>query len=723
MNRFFDFKQIQARFPFLQLAILSSLVLVFALAILTLYLILNRQFAIQEEPKQFGTEQDASYHLALLLYEHIALYDLVRANDQSFTVAGYQHQHALLEQRLQILQTLYHNLDAHPDVQQQFHLYETAWAALQAPLNTWLKTPQDKALQAALSVQLQAMTALLRHLLEMNQFTFKEHLSAWFNALSHLSTLLTVITSVFVLSILLTFYGFFQFNRERQRVEAALRTSEHRHRVLLDTIPDIVLRRKRDGTYTDYKPAKAFGTFMPQADFIGKHITEILPPAIAQLSMEASERALVTGQEQIYEYRMPHRKTGMLRDYEGRVFPCGEDEVQVILRDVTDEKVQKERWHQAQKLESLGVLAGGIAHDFNNLLTGMLSQSSLAKFKLARGLPALEHIEKTVTAAERAADLTRQLLAYAGKGKFQIIALDLNQVLRETVGLLEAALPNRATLQLQLTEPLPLIEADHGQIQQVAMNLVINAAEALGENGGYVRLITKVEQVTAANHANPYLGAPLPPGDYVALQVADNGVGMDQATMQRIFDPFFSTKAHGHGLGLAATLGIIRTHHGGIQVETQPGVGTKFTVLLPATPLPAVAPGGAGQATVSVVADKQLVLVIDDEPSIREAISDILATEGVQVCVAASGEAGIAAFRQQHHQIGLILLDMKMPGLSGIETFQALRAIDPSLKVILSSGYHETEMHRFLGETGIIAFLQKPYDFTLLRQSVQNALI
>lgn len=534
--------------------------------------------------------------------------------------------------------------------------------------------------------------------------------------------LLTALALSFVLSMLLTFYSLLQLIRERRRVEDALRTSERRHRILLDTIPDIVLRRKRDGTYTDYKPAKAFGTFMPQADFIGKSITEILPLAIAQLSMEASERALLTGKEQIYEYRMPHRKTGELRDYEGRVFPCGEDEVQVILRDVTDEKLQKERWHQAQKLESLGVLAGGIAHDFNNLLTGMLAQSSLAKFKLGRGLPALEHIDKTVTAAERAADLTRQLLAYAGKGKFQINALDLNQVLRETAGLIEAALPNRATLQLQLTDPLPLIEADHGQLQQIVMNLVINAAEALHENGGYVRLATKVEPVTTAHHANPYLDTPLPPGDYVALQVADNGCGMEQETLKRIFDPFFSTKVQGHGLGLAATLGIIRTHHGSIQVETQLGGGTTFTVLFPAVALPPVASCNDAQPVMLAYTPKQQILVIDDEPTVREAVTDILQIDGWQICAASSGAEGIESFRQHHNEIGLILLDMKMPGLSGAETFQGLRAIDPSLKVILSSGYHETEMHHFLGEAGIIAFLQKPYDSTLLRQAVQDAL-
>jgi two-component system cell cycle sensor histidine kinase/response regulator CckA len=352
----------------------------------------------------------------------------------------------------------------------------------------------------------------------------------------------------------------------------------------------------------------------------------------------------------------------------------------------------------------------------------MLAQNSLAKYKLGRGLPALEHIDKAIISAERAADLTRQLLAYAGKGKFQIITLDLNQLIRETSGLLETALPNRTVLQLHLVDSLPLIEADRGQIQQVVMNLVINAAEALHDDGGYVRLTTVSQIITTADDANRYMGANLQPGHYVALQVCDNGTGMEPKTLNQIFDPFFSTKTLGHGLGLAATLGIIRTHHGGIRVQSQPGVGTIFTLLFPATTVQPIAPADNIVMLPPPHDHKQLVLVIDDESSICEAVTDILATEGLPVIVAASGEVGIECFRQHRSQIGLVLLDMKMPGLSGEETFRALRQIDPLLKVILSSGYNEAEVHRHFGESGIVAFLQKPYNFALLTQAVHAAL-
>jgi PAS domain S-box-containing protein len=534
--------------------------------------------------------------------------------------------------------------------------------------------------------------------------------------------LLIGVSITFVVLVLLAGYGVFQLIGERRRAEDALRASERRHRVLLDTIPDIVLRRKRDGTYTDFKPAKEFGIFMPRSAFIGKNVTEILPPPVAQASMEASELALATGEEQIHEYQLPDRQTGALHDYEARVLPSGEDEVQVIVRDVTDEKLQEGRLHQAQKLESLGVLAGGIAHDFNNLLTGMLAQSSLARLKLERGLPAFEHIDKAVVSAERAADLTRQLLAYAGKGKFQLISLDLNQLIYETSSLIETALPNRTELQLELGDPLLLLEADRGQIQQVVMNLVINAAEALPDGGGYVRITTASQIITAVDDSNIYMGANLPPGHYVALQVCDNGTGMDPKTLSRIFDPFFSTKVQGHGLGLAATLGIIRTHHGGIHVQSQPGVGTKFTLLFPAAAVQSVATVDNNMTLTPEHDPKQLVLVIDDEPSIREVVTDILVTEGLSVIVAASGQEGIERFRQQRSQIGLVLLDMKMPGLSGEETFRVLHQIDPMVKVILSSGYNETEVHRHFGESSIVGFLQKPYTLALLMQSVHAAL-
>ena len=237
-----------------------------------------------------------------------------------------------------------------------------------------------------------------------------------------------------------------------------------------------------------------------------------------------------------------------------------------------------------------------------------------------------------------------------------------------------------------------------------------------------MRITTHHQVISANDDTSGYMGGKLQPADYVALEIFDNGRGMDDKIISRIFDPFFSTKTHGHGLGLAATLGIMRTHQGGIQVQSQLGSGTTFTLLFPVHTAP---------VTKSILAEaeiepdsttKPLVLVIDDESAIRESVTDILTMEDFRVITAASGTEGIACFRQQQHQIGLVLLDLKMPGMSGEETLRALRQIDAQVRVILSSGYNETEVSHLFHEGEIMAFLQKPYNFALLTQQVRKAL-
>lgn len=705
-----------------QLLLVGSLVVILLSAMLGGTFIFNRQLAVQQQTSQIRAEYEALYEIAVLQRTHLQLAEALRSRELQVIRANYQQSRGQIDHQLQTIERIYNKLNFHPNVRRQLDIYQQEWRDLQSILDQVGKQPPDEATLSALHNKLPLFEVALTTLLEESHLALDQHITTWLSSLQYVAELLSGANLIFGLIVFLTGYTFFQFIRERKRAEEAIEASERRHRVLLETIPDIVLRRKRDGIYTDYKPAKSFGRFMPSSDFIGTHISQILPPDVVELSMAASEKALSTGQEQVYEYRMPNRLTGIIRDYEARVLPSSDDEVQVIVRDVTEDKLQEERLHQSQKLESLGVLAGGIAHDFNNLLTGMLGQTSLAKFKLARGLPVTEHIDKAITSAERAADLTRQLLAYAGKGKFQIMALNLSELIRETTGLLETALPNRAELQLQLDDALPMIEADRSQIQQVVMNLVINAAEALHEEGGHVRITTRHQTLSANDDTSSYMGAHLLPAAYVALEIFDNGCGMDSKVISRIFDPFFSTKTHGHGLGLAATLGIIRTHHGGIQVQSVPGSGTTFTLLFPALKTPVIKPSTAEADVEPYSTAKPLVLVIDDESAIRESVTDILMMEGIQVVTAASGNEGIACFRQQQQQIGLVLLDLKMPGMNGEETLRALRQIDAQVSVILSSGYNETEVSHLFHDGEIIAFLQKPYNFTLLCQQVRKAL-
>lgn len=255
-----------------------------------------------------------------------------------------------------------------------------------------------------------------------------------------------------------------------------------------------------------------------------------------------------------------------------------------ILQDIHEQRQAQEALQAMQKWESLAILAGGIAHDFNNLLVAMLGQSSLAKYKMTPNNPGYKHIEKVEKAARRAAKLTNQMLAYSGRGQFEVRLIDLNMLIADNLRLFEASIPKNVTLQTRFHETLPCIEADTAQMQQVIMNLILNAAQAIGEERGVVEISTSVRTLTAGQTEGWNLtGEPLAVGDYVAVAVEDDGCGIAESALPSIFDPFFSTKESGSGLGLAAVLGIMRGHNGGIQVHSQVGVGTQFNLLLPAT--------------------------------------------------------------------------------------------------------------------------------------------
>jgi len=394
----------------------------------------------------------------------------------------------------------------------------------------------------------------------------------------------------------------------------------------------------------------------------------------------------------------------------------------VLATDVTERRRTEEALRRSQKLESLGLLAGGIAHDFNNLLVAILGQTSLALSQLNAADPVRSPIEKAVTASRRAADLTRQLLAYSGRGQFERRPIDLNHLIQENLHLFEVAVPKNVALRSSLTDPLPHIVGDAGQLQQVIMNMIINAAEAIGSRAGRVLVSTRLQHLTDENAAWWQIGDKvLPPGNYVLLRIEDNGQGMDAETLSRIFDPFFSTKFTGRGLGLAAVLGIVRGHGGGLKVSSVPNVGTMFEIVLP---------GWTAEAEESIVHEtfqevnmtQRLVLVIDDEEPVRDAVTDILELEELPVLTAPDGYAGVELYRQRQADVGLILLDLSMPGLNGEETFRELRQINPHVRVLLSSGYSQDEVAaRFTGQSEV-GFIQKPYDSEQLVQEVRRRL-
>ena len=370
-----------------------------------------------------------------------------------------------------------------------------------------------------------------------------------------------------------------------------------------------------------------------------------------------------------------------------------------IVEDATGRIQQEEARQQAQRLESLGVLAGGLAHDFNNLLMAIQGHAELAEESLPQGHPAKETLERVQRAVERAAALAHQMLAYAGKARVERRAVDLNRLLEELGDLMRVTVPKGATLNLDFQQGLPSVMADPVQIQQVAMNLLVNAGEALPEGRGHLALRTRVLRVDAAGLARDFAGQALTPGRFVALEMSDDGVGMDAETQARIFEPFFTTKFKGRGLGLSAILGIVRASGGGLRVRSAPGEGTTFIILFPASEV--AAPEAAAAPRVDWTRGGR-ALVVEDEESVRQVLVDSLRASGFEVDEASDGLRGLAAI-QGRQDYRVVLMDLTMPGMGGDELLPHLRSRCPRAKVVLMSGYTDTRA------TEADAFLAKPF--------------
>ena len=377
-----------------------------------------------------------------------------------------------------------------------------------------------------------------------------------------------------------------------------------------------------------------------------------------------------------------------------------------------------EQLRHTQRLESVGLLAGGIAHDFNNLLTGVLGNTTLVLEMLPEVSPHRAPLERVVKAAEQAAHLTRQLLAYAGKGVVVIEPLNLDDVIRGILPLLHVSVPRHVELRLSLHDPVPRVRADRGQLQQLIMNLVINAAEAIGpDRHGVIILGTGLETLSEDDLAKANIRDSAAPGVYVCLEVRDNGCGMDNAMQAKIFDPFFTTRFTGRGLGLSAVMGIVRSHGGALRVASSPGVGSTFTVHLPIAdhePLPAV------RATRRF--SKSQILVIDDERTVRQTCRAMLERSGYEVLLAENGKEGVEMFSAFADQISVILLDLAMPVMAGDRTYDEIRSISADVPVIVMTGYSETEaVERFAGK-GPAGFITKPFNRPQLQEAIERVI-
>jgi len=383
-----------------------------------------------------------------------------------------------------------------------------------------------------------------------------------------------------------------------------------------------------------------------------------------------------------------------------------------------ERQLMEQQMQHVQKLESLGLLAGGIAHDFNNLLTAMLGHLNLAQSRLSPESPAHPSLGNLEQIIHRTSELTRQMLAYSGKGRFLVQNRDLNQVIREMLHLLEVSISKKVALRLSLVAtPVP-ITADAAQIQQVLMNLVTNAADAIGDQEGTIRITTAMATLDRGYLDQVFQGQDLQPGTYAVMEVQDTGCGMNPEVLSRIFDPFFTTKPSGHGLGLSATLGILRGHHAGLRIYSEPGRGSTFKVLFP------LADGVTAEERPGAVSAVSLaglrVLLVDDEEILREATAEALQSLGVEVVLAADGQEAVDRVTQQGLSLDLVFMDLTMPRMDGREAFQQIRRLCPGVPVVLTSGYNEQEsIQDFIGR-GLAGFLQKPYTLKALGEMLQR---
>jgi len=389
-------------------------------------------------------------------------------------------------------------------------------------------------------------------------------------------------------------------------------------------------------------------------------------------------------------------------------------------REETERIAMERKLLGTQKLESLGVLAGGIAHDFNNLLVAILGNASLAMREVSNSSPIRQNLVEIENAARRAADLARQMLAYSGKGQFTMTLIDLSKLIEEMTNLLQVSIPKKVIIRYNLDHNLPAVLADATQLRQLVMNLVLNGADAIGEKSGVVSITSGRVRLDAAYLQSLELGQQLPEGDYVYMEVADTGCGMDAETMLKIFDPFFTTKARGRGLGLAAVHGIIRGHRGALKIYSEPRRGTTFKLLFPC------AQGQAEQFIKEVDSDMSslpggLALVADDEDSVRAVAASMLEAMRYTVVQAVDGRQAIERFKERPEEFALVIIDMTMPHLGGVEVFRELRRIRPDLKVILMSGYNEEDATSVFAGKGLTGFLQKPFSLKDMQARVKAA--
>ena len=531
----------------------------------------------------------------------------------------------------------------------------------------------------------------------------------------------------------------FQDVTKRRKAEDELRASEHEKALILDGIADIIAYHDKNLhlVWANQAYLNGIGSITGNParmeDVRGRHCCEAwkLPKPCIGCPVSIALETGKTNETELTPENQPHWpvtqgswliKASPVHDAQGNVIGAIE-----ISRNITERKKLEAdrreldaRMNQTQRLESLGVLAGGIAHDFNNILMAILGHADLALDEMSPLASGRESLEQIKTAAMRAAELCTQMLAYSGKGRLEKQDFCLSSLVDEMLHMLRTCISKKCVMNLNLEKQLFLMHGDVSQIRQVLMNLVMNASEAIGERSGSITVSTGAADCSKEYLEQHYIVHPLNAGLYVYLEVSDTGCGMSRETIQRMFEPFFTTKFTGRGLGLSAILGIVKAHGGALRVYSELGKGTTIKVLFPATNDTEF--GGTELPAETQWRGRGTVLLVDDEETVRAVTGKLLERLGLDVLTATDGQEGVALYRDRKADIAVVLLDLTMPHMNGEEAFRQLRQINPDVRVILASGYSESDIaNRFAGK-GLVGCIQKPYTLARLR-SMLSALL
>ncbi len=502
---------------------------------------------------------------------------------------------------------------------------------------------------------------------------------------------------------------------QRDSAEEALRASEEKYRLLIENATDAIYIAQ-DGVLKFANPRAEMISGYSARELLKIPFIEIIHPEDREMVLERHLRRL-KGEKfsQIYAFRILNKSGKELSVEINAVQIHWEGKPATInfMRDITEQKNLETQLQQARKMEAIGTLAGGVAHDFNNLLMAIQGRASILLMDKDPSHPDFEHLKGIESHVASAADLTHQLLGFARGGKYEAKTLDLNALIEDSSAMFLRT-KKEISCATQFQENIWLVEADKGQMDQVLMNLFVNAWHAMPKGGD---LCLRTENM----HLDEEYSKPFSvrPGRYVRISVTDTGVGMDKKTLEKIFDPFFTTKemGRGTGLGLATVYGIVKNHGGFINVHSERAKGTTFDVYLPASEREILA---EEESAGEILRGTETVLLVDDEEMVTEVAQQMLKRLGYKVLIAESGKNAILAYEQKQTRIDLVILDMIMPGMSGSDTFDILKEIDPDVKVLLSSGYSIDGQATQILNRGCVGFIQKPFNIKGLSQKLRE---